>query len=215
VSSVEQIYPGLYATTTAPLPFLAGVVVRSFLLVREEGNVLVYNSPGIDDAAADLARLGAPTRLLINHWHEAMYPAPRLSVPVWVHRADQGETARAFSVAGTFSERERIDDDLDILPTPGHTSGTTTFRWNNGRQRFLFVGDTIWRHRGRWQVVLLGESDRADYLASLQVLLETDFDVLVPWGTDAGDPAAFAMTADEARRELEELIRRVRAGANE
>src|SRR5688500_8743102 len=58
VNLLEPIYPGLYATPTTPLPFLAGVVVRSFLLERDAGNVLIYNSPGIDVAAADLVRLG-------------------------------------------------------------------------------------------------------------------------------------------------------------
>jgi hypothetical protein len=38
---------GVHATPTAPLPFLRGVVVRSFILEREQGNVIVYNAPGI------------------------------------------------------------------------------------------------------------------------------------------------------------------------
>ncbi|MDQ0727274.1 hypothetical protein [Microbacterium sp. W4I20] len=215
MSTLEQVHPRLYTTPTAPLPFLAGVVVRSFLLEREAGNVLVYNSPGIDAAHEEITRLSAPERLLINHWHEATYPAPRLEVPTWVHIADKARTAGTLAVAGTFDGRERIDDDLEIIPTSGHTAGTTTFLWDSGQHRFLFVGDSLWRHRGRWQVVLLGESLRAEYLASLRLLLNLDFDVLVPWGTDAGDPATFPMTRSDARREIEELIRRVESGADE
>jgi hypothetical protein len=215
VKALESVHPRLYATPAAPLPFLAGVDVRSFLLVRDAGNVLVYNSPGIDAAGDDLMRLGEPTRLLINHWHEATYPAPRLQVPTWVHRADQARTAGTLPIAGTFDRRERLDDDLEIIPTPGHTDGSTTFLWDSGQHRFLFVGDTVWRHRGRWQVVLLGESERTAYLASLRLLLDLDFDVLIPWGTDSGDPVAFPLTGVDARREIEELIRRVQSGANE
>lgn len=215
MKGLEQVSPRLHATPTAPLPFLADVVVRSFLLERDSGNVLVYNSPGIDAVGDEIVALGEPTRLLINHWHEATYPAPRLQVPAWVHVADKGRTEAALPVAGTFDVRERIDDDLEIIPTPGHTAGTTTFLWDSGDDRFLFVGDWIWRHRGRWQVVLLGESRRAAYLASLRSLLELDFTVLVPWGTDAGDPAVFPTTGADVRRELEELIRRVESGANE
>ena len=33
---------GLYATPTAPLPFLSGVVVRSFILERKQGNIIIY-----------------------------------------------------------------------------------------------------------------------------------------------------------------------------
>ncbi|WP_382306830.1 hypothetical protein [Herbiconiux sp. UC225_62] len=215
MKALEQVSSRLYATPTAPLPFLAGVVVRSFLLERDSGNLLVYNSPGIDAAADDIVKVGEPTRLLVNHWHEATYPAPRLQVPAWVHIADKGRTEETLPIAGTFGVRERIDDDLEIIPTPGHTAGTTTFLWNSGEDRILFVGDSIWRHSGRWQVVLLGESRRAAYLASLRLLLELDFTLLVPWGADAGDPAVFPITGDEAQHEFEELIRRVESGANQ
>jgi hypothetical protein len=64
---LESSIRGLYATPTSPLPFLSGVVVRSFVLEREHGNVIIYNSPGITVAAQDILDLGRPTRLLVNH----------------------------------------------------------------------------------------------------------------------------------------------------
>jgi hypothetical protein len=76
---------GLYASPAAPLPFLGGVVVRSFLLERAQGNVVIYHSPGITKAAGEILALGWPGRLLVNHWHEAMYAALKLDVPIFVH----------------------------------------------------------------------------------------------------------------------------------
>ncbi|MFK0166942.1 hypothetical protein [Rhizobium sp. NPDC090279] len=111
---------GLQAMPAAPLPFLEGVVVRSFLLEREQGNIIIYNSPGISAAAGEILQRGRPERLLVNHWHEAMYGRPDLDVPIFVHESDREKTK--LPIAGTFSKREKIADDLEVIPTPGHTA---------------------------------------------------------------------------------------------
>lgn len=211
-TGLATLLPRLHATPEAPLPFLAGVVVRSFVLEREAGPVIVYNSPGISAAASEIARLGRPDRLLINHWHEAMYGAPQLDVPMHVHERDRARTT--LPITATFSRRERIADDLELIPTPGHTSGTTMVLWDSGTHRVLFPGDAIWVQAGRWQAVVLGESDRAAYLASLALMLEIEFDMLMPWGTEAGQPAGYGVTPAEARRKLQAIIDRLASGAN-
>lgn len=44
---------GLYGTSTAPLPFLRGVVVHSFLLERPQGNIMIgekrISQPSVKD----------------------------------------------------------------------------------------------------------------------------------------------------------------------
>lgn len=65
--------PNLFATTTAPLPFMANVVVRSFVLQDTDDLTIIYNSPGINNCADNISKLGEPSKLLVNHWHEAMY----------------------------------------------------------------------------------------------------------------------------------------------
>lgn len=203
---------GLLATPAAPLPFLKGVVVRSFVLEREQGNAIVYHSPGITAAASAILELGRPDRLLINHWHEAMYDAPALDVPIFVHEHDRAQTKRP--IAGTFSKREKIADDLEVIPTPGHTAGSTTYLWDNGEHRFLFPGDSIWVQGGEWKAVLLGESNRADYLGSLARLMDADFDFLVPWGSEQGQPYGYGVTRDQAQQNLARIADRLRSGAN-
>jgi hypothetical protein len=209
---LQSAVRGLHATPATPLPFLKGVVVRSFVLEREPGNIIVYHSPGLTAAASAIQELGRPDRLLVNHWHEAMYDAPYLDVPIFVHEDDRAQTK--LPITGTFSSRQRIADDLEVIPTPGHTAGTTTFLWENGEHRFLFPGDSIWVQGGEWKAVLLGESDRADYLASLERLLEVDFDFLMPWGSGQGQPYGFGVTREKAQQNLEEIIDRLRSGAN-
>ncbi|MBV7379215.1 MBL fold metallo-hydrolase [Maritimibacter dapengensis] len=203
---------GLFGTPTAPLPFLDGVVVRAFVLDRPQGNIIIYNAPGISEAADETRELGQPQRLLMNHHHEAMYGAPDLDVPVWVHEADRSRVS--LPIAGTFAERHMIDDDLEVIPTPGHTAGTTAFLWDNGEHRFLFPGDSLWVQGGEWKAVLLGDSNRSAYLDSLARLKTVDFDVLVPWGAEVGEPFGYAVTREEANANLDRIIARLEAGEN-
>ncbi len=201
---------GLYATPAAPLPFLSGVVVRSFVLEREGGTTIVYHSPGVTAAAREILEVGRPERLLVNHWHEAMYDAPSLDVPILVHERDRARTG--LPISGTFSAREQIAEDLEVIPTPGHTPGTTAFVWDNGEHRLLFPGDSIWVQGGEWKAVLLGDSDRDAYLDSLSRLTDVDFDYLVPWGSEEAEPYAYGVTRAQARDRLGEISARLRGG---
>ncbi len=203
---------GLRATPPAGLPFLANAQVRSFVLERPKGNVIVYNSPGLSEAASEIHALGDATHLLINHGHEAMYGPPRLDVPVSVHERDRAETAGGLTVSGTFTRRQMIDDDLEVIPTPGHTPGTTSYLWDSGRHRFLFTGDFLWVEYGQWKAVVLGSSDRAASLDSLRLIADLDFDVLVPWAAMKGEPPVNVVDHDDARKRIDAVIASVEAG---
>lgn len=214
-SKLEAPFEGLLATPTARLPYQHNVLLRSYILERPQGNVVVYHSPGVSESAESIRALGAPVRLLINHSHEAMYGRPGLDVPVWVHRGDRSEVAESLDVAGVFNEREMIDEDLEVIPTPGHTPGTTSYLWDNGTHRFLFTGDFIWLEDGEWKAVVLNPALRRDYLDSLALVRGLDFDVLVPWGTTEGYPPYAAVTEPAERRDrLDAVIDRVRAGGD-
>lgn len=201
---------GLCATPTAPLPFLDGVVVRSFILERPQGNVIVYNSPGISAAKRDILALGVPDRLLVTHWHEGMYAAPDIDVDIFVHEDDRTQTN--LPIAGTFTKREKIANDLEVIPTPGHTLGTTMFLWDNGQHRLLFPGDSIWVSGGDWKAVLLDERSRETYIASINVVMDLDFDILVPWGAEEQQPHFYQVTHEQARRNLQRIAERLQNG---
>lgn len=211
---LEAVTEGLLATPTARLPYQSDVLLRSFVLRRTAGHVIVYNSPGITSSAAAIRALGGAERLLVNHGHEAMYGPPGLDVPVYVHARDRAEVARSLPVAGVFERRQMIDDDLEVIPTPGHTAGTTSYLWDDGSRRFLFTGDFIWIEHGQWKAVVLDEQLRDAYLESLRLVRELDFDVLVPWGATEDGPA-YGLVADrtDLRDRVDLIIDRVRAGA--
>ncbi len=212
-AALETPIEGLRATPPGTLPFLANAQVRSFILERPRGNAIVYNSPGLSEAADEIRALGDATHLLINHSHEAMYGTPRLDAPVFVHERDRAETARGLPVVGTFTHRQMIDDDLEVIPTPGHTPGTISYLWDSGTHRFLFTGDLLWVEYGNWKAVVLGGSDCAASLDSLRLIRDLDFDVLVPWAAMKGEPSVNVVTHDDARRFIDAVIARVEAGS--
>jgi glyoxylase-like metal-dependent hydrolase (beta-lactamase superfamily II) len=141
-----------------------------------------------------------------------MYEAPDVDVPIFVHEADREQTD--LPIAGTFSKREMIGDDLEVIPAPGHTPGTTMFLWDNGEHRLLFPGDSIWVPNGEWKAVLLEEKAREAYIASVSELMDLDFDILVPWGNEEGQIYCYAVTRTQAQEHLRKIVDRLQNGDN-
>jgi glyoxylase-like metal-dependent hydrolase (beta-lactamase superfamily II) len=201
---METVIPGLHASEPQPLPFAPSLVVRSYLLEREGGNLLVNGAETIP--AGDVARR------YLGHWHEAMFAA-ELDAPTVVHERDRARTEGRTAIDGTFSGRETIDGDFELIPIPGHTPGATAFLWDSGEHRMLFTGDSIYLDEGEWVVALdVSGADRDAYLESLALVRELDFDVLVPWAASAGQPPHAVTDATDARRRIDAILDRVRRG---
>jgi Family of unknown function (DUF5519)/Metallo-beta-lactamase superfamily len=196
---------GLEASAPHALPFAPASRIRAFVLRRGRGDLLVYSAPGLD--ALDL---GGVTRQYLNHWHEATFPTPGLDIPLFTHEAGRAHVAEHLPVRATFSRRHLLDDDFEVIPTPGHTPDATAFLWDSGEHRLLFSGDTILLREGEWRAAVLDTSDRAAYVASLELMRELDFDVLVPWVADADGPYLAMTGRDDARRRIDAIVERVR-----
>jgi glyoxylase-like metal-dependent hydrolase (beta-lactamase superfamily II) len=209
-ADTETAIRGLYASAPDPLPFAPSLHIRSFLLRRDAGNVLIYGSPTVD--ASTFADAGGIARAYLNHRHEAGFGTDLPGVPLFVHEDDRRATAKHRHVRGTFTRRHTLDGDLEVIPTPGHTPGATAFLWDNGEHRFLFSGDTIYLRDGEWVAAVLDSSDRDKYLESLALIRELDFDVLVPWAAGAGDPYYAVTSNGEAQRRIDAIVERVRRG---
>jgi glyoxylase-like metal-dependent hydrolase (beta-lactamase superfamily II) len=166
--------------------------------------VLVYAAPAMRE-------LGGVSRWYLNHSHEAMFAGEGVDAPLFVHERERA--AVQLHVRGTFSRRHMLDEDLEVIPTPGHTRGATAYLWDSGEHRVLFTGDTIYLSDGEWVAAVLDSSDRAAYLQSLELIRDLDFDVLVPWAASAGQPFHEVTNAADSRRRIDALIERVRRGA--
>ena len=200
---VPSELPGLIPSPPTGLSFAPSLHIRAFLLEREAGDFLVYAAPDAPDGA---------TRQYLNHWHEAGFGGGASDAPLFVNEHDREATERSAPVAHVFSKRHVIGDDFEVIPTPGHTPGATAYLWDSGERRHLFTGDSIYLRGGEWRGAVLESSDRAAYLASLELIRGLEFDVLVPWAAGAGEPYFAATDRDDTRARVEAIIERVRRG---
>jgi glyoxylase-like metal-dependent hydrolase (beta-lactamase superfamily II) len=103
-----------------------------------------------------------------------------------------------------------LDDDFEVIPTPGHTPDATAYLWDSGRHRILFTGDTIMLRDGEWRAAVLDSSDRTAYVASLELIRDLDFDVIVPWVASADGPYFAHTSRDDAQRRIDAIIEQIR-----
>jgi glyoxylase-like metal-dependent hydrolase (beta-lactamase superfamily II) len=203
---------GLYASMPEPLPFAPALHIRAFLLRREQGNVLLYSTGGLESDAGAMEALGGVARRYLNHSHEAIFDSGAVAAPLFVHANERHAVAERMHVRATFTRRHVLGDDLEVIPTPGHTPGATAYLWDSGRHRLLFSGDTIYLDDGEWVAAVLQSSDGDAYIESLELIRELDFDVLVPWAATAGEPY-YAMTSKaDAWRRIDAILERLRSG---
>jgi glyoxylase-like metal-dependent hydrolase (beta-lactamase superfamily II) len=172
----------------------------------------MYAAPGLDAERPAIEALGGVSRRYLNHGHEAMFLDDTIDAPLFVHEAERAAVEQAHHVRGTFSRRHVLDEDFEVIPTPGHTPGATAYLWDSGAHRVLFTGDTILLAEGEWVAAVLGSSDRTAYVQSLELIRELDFDVLVPWAATLGHPAHAVVSHAGARRRIDSIIERVRGG---
>ena len=214
LTKLDTIVPGLHATSPQPLPFAPSLHVRAFLLERSWGNILIYSTTELERDRAALDELGGVSRRYLNHRHEAMF-ATDLPAPLFVHERERARVEEEMHVRGSFSRRHVLDEDFEVIPTPGHTAGATAFLWDTGAHRALFTGDSVYLDGGEWIAALLeGSSDRQAYIDSLELIRELDFDVLVPWAASAGEPYHAVASHAEVRRRIDAIIERLRRGEN-
>src|SRR4051812_34653781 len=209
---MEKLMPRLLATEAQPLPFDTSLAIRRFVLERDAGNLLVYGGGTPLADVDEIARRGGVVRRYLNHRHETAFGCGRVRAPLVVHASERKAVERTCDVAAAFSKRHKPADDLEVVPTPGHTPGATSYLWDTGEHRLLFTGDTVYLRDGEWRAALLGSSDRDAYAESLELMRELDFDVLVPWASSRGDPAYSVVSHAEVRRRVGAILSRLGRG---
>lgn len=216
---MDNVIPGLYASTPEPLGFGPSLEIRAFLLQRQRGNLLVYRSEMLKRDVEEINALGGISRQYLNHHHEASpacdWVAKTFDALLHVHEKEAPSVSKICNVDETFSERHHAGEDFEVIPTPGHTSGATSFLWDTGQHRCLFTGDTIFFPRGKWMAAVLdGVSDRDRYIESLELIRSLDFDLVVPGIAAAGQPYYEFVEKAEAERRIDAILQRLRRGEN-
>jgi hypothetical protein len=182
---MRQIYPDLWQTTPEH-PFGEHMSTHAYLLLRDEGNVLFYSSAMVADYDA-IAALGGIRRQYLSHKDEVgpslVEIRERFGPLLCCHKLETGALQGICPVDVLFERRETHLGDLEVIPTPGHTPGSTCFLFaSRYGKRYLFAGDTIFPVRGEWGTYV-SRPQRRKLMESLKLLRTLEVDVVLSSGS--------------------------------
>jgi hydroxyacylglutathione hydrolase len=210
---MRQVEPDLWETEPEyPAP---GLSTHAYVLsIPERGNVLLYNTTHVGELD-EIARLGGLTSQYLSHQDEV---APslrdikeRFGSTLRSSRVEVGAVRDVATVDVMFDERLVDENGIEVIPTPGHSPGSTSFRYRSPHGKtYLFTGDTLYLGRdGTWSAGYIpGYSDADSLRESVQLLGELEPDVVISsaFAGDAGvhevDAQRWAGLASDALRVL-------------
>lgn len=199
---MKQIFPDLWQSETEhPFPDSPHVATHAYLLLRDSGNLLIY-STGNESDYRRIEELGGITHQYLSHCDEAGPPLARIKARfgsrLCAHPGDAAEIERYCPIDLLFAERATHLGNLKVIPTPGHTPGSTCFLYDSPHgHRYLFTGDTIFPVGESWDTYLSRGGDRAMLRRSLAWLRELAPDYV--FSSVSIGPAFAAMTASDWR----------------
>jgi glyoxylase-like metal-dependent hydrolase (beta-lactamase superfamily II)/ferredoxin len=117
----------------------------SYLIVRPQeqgGNVLVDSPRFSSPLVKRIEEMGGVKLMFLSHRDDIadhVKFAEHFHAPRVMHQGD-GAAARGIERVISGNDPVRIDTDLEIIPTPGHTRGHQVLLYRN---KVLFTGDTL------------------------------------------------------------------------
>lgn len=171
---MRQVQPDVWETDVEhPFP---GLTTHAYLWVRPQGNVLFYNT-GNHSEIERMSDLGGVAYQYLSHEDELgdslNLIRKKFGAKLGGHIREQEAFSKVCKPDILFDQREVHFDAIDVIPTPGHTQGSTCFLVNSvdGR-RYLFTGDTLYLGKGDiWTAGYIdGHSDKTALAKSLELL---------------------------------------------
>jgi glyoxylase-like metal-dependent hydrolase (beta-lactamase superfamily II) len=178
---MRQVQPDLWETEVeSPFP---GLTTHAYLYQRVQGNVLFYNTSQQADIA-QFAELGGVAYQLLSHRDEVgeslALIRERFQAKLGIHQQDQEALSEVLKADLVFTDRQALLDDLEIIPTPGHTPGSVCFLVQSlSGKRYLFTGDTLYLSDWGWQPGMLSFSDKTALAESLNLLQTLQPDLVI------------------------------------
>jgi len=191
-NALTRIHPDLWQTRLdSPHP---GLTTHAYLWRGPRGNVLFY-SPATEADFDAIEALGGVRAQYLSHLDEAgpnlARIAARFGPKLHASRYELAEVSR-HAVVGVLLDYERHVDDngVEILPTPGHSDGSTSFLVTGvSGERYLFTGDTMFQTKtGSWGTFLPPGRGSAAELRNSVAFLGTVAPDLVISSAFAGAP---------------------------
>jgi hydroxyacylglutathione hydrolase len=123
------------------------------------------------------------------------------------HRLAEERTSKFSAVDLPFDKRELQLGNIEVIPSPGHTPGSTCFLYPSPHGKsYLFAGDTLYPSRGGWEAIVLEDGNAHQLKDSLTMLRGLTPDVLL-CGAAVADTAYREMTQATWHAALEQAAR--------
>jgi hydroxyacylglutathione hydrolase len=174
---MRQVQPDVWETEAEnPAP---GLTTHAYLLVRDDGNVLFYNT-GHRHEIDRMAELGGVACQYLSHRDELgdtiRLIRERFGARLGGHAREAADFARVRAPDIVFDRREMHLGNVEVIPTPGHSPGSTCFLVHSPLgKRYLFTGDTLYLGEdGAWKAGFIpgynSPGDRETLAESLRLL---------------------------------------------
>lgn len=171
---LKKIREDLWETRgESPFPALT---THAYLWTPPSGDNVLFYSTVTDADFDEIERLGGIAHQYLSH-HDEAGPMVREIARRFGARlhAGRGDAKRISNVAAdaVWLDRRQVDENaVEVIPTPGHTPGSTCYLVNGARgERYLFTGDTLYTERdGTWAAGNLSFSDPDALANSLELI---------------------------------------------
>jgi glyoxylase-like metal-dependent hydrolase (beta-lactamase superfamily II)/ferredoxin len=159
----------------------------------------------------NIARLGGARWMLLTHQddvadHQKFHE--RFGLQRVLHRSDVRSQTAAVEIQPTGNEPVQLDEDLLMIPTPGHTKGHAVFLY---RDTFLFTGDHLAWSPDRGHLYAFRSAcwySWAAQIESMERLLDYRFEWVLP-----GHGRPIHLPAKEMHASLEQCVAWMRSSS--
>ncbi len=189
---MDEILPNLYCV----MPDENSERMKpTFLVVRPEGNLLFGNGlSSISKSYSKIETLGKVIGVYIGDRHHGKSyseAAQYFNVPFCCSEEEAKAMKKKSVIIDEFVEfkQYKLYDDIEVIPTPGHTTGALSYLWSSGTNNVLFIGDTIVPVDNEWKI-WVSKKGTASMLRTLEYLRKLEFNYIVS--------DSFAATGDKA-----------------
>ncbi len=117
----------------------------SWLICREEGNIIIDSPRWSAPLATRIKSMGGISHMVLTHRDDVAdhsHWAKAFNCKRWIH-IDDKEAAPEAEIQISGEGVVQIDQNVQIIPTPGHTKGSMVILLGNQKQ-ILFSGDHLW-----------------------------------------------------------------------
>ncbi|MGB3354898.1 MAG: MBL fold metallo-hydrolase [Mycobacterium sp.] len=196
---MKKVLSDLWETQTdSPFP---GLTTHAYLWT---GPHALFYSTATDAEFGELIELGGIEHQYLSHRDEAgpmlKSIAHQFRSTLHAPAAELAEISEHHPVDVPLDGRHTDDNGVEVIPTPGHSPGSTSYLVAGTEGTYLFTGDTLIRNpEGRWWAGYIeGISDAQSLADSLRVLAELEPDMVIS-SAFQGDSAVHRINPGEWR----------------